>query len=66
MAVIRMMGGHGYGSKLGLFYWFEDLDSGDVPLVGDKNASLGEMTNVLREEGRVCVGEGCHDGAGLS
>lgn len=38
--------------------WFEDLSSKDVPLVGGKNASLGEMirmigemTSILKEEG---------------
>jgi len=31
--------------------WFEDLDSDDVPVVGGKNASLGEMIGALKEEG---------------
>ncbi|MHB9155968.1 MAG: phosphoenolpyruvate synthase [Endomicrobiales bacterium] len=31
--------------------WFEDLRSGDVPLVGGKNASLGEMISALKGEG---------------
>ena len=31
--------------------WFAELDSGDVSLVGGKNASLGEMLQVLKEEG---------------
>jgi len=31
--------------------WFEDLGSGDVPVVGGKNASLGEMIHVLKDEG---------------
>ncbi len=31
--------------------WFEDLDADDVALVGGKNASLGEMIQVLKEEG---------------
>jgi pyruvate,water dikinase len=31
--------------------WFEDLDSDDVPGVGGKNASLGEMIGALKEEG---------------
>ncbi|MBE0429223.1 MAG: phosphoenolpyruvate synthase [Thermoleophilia bacterium] len=31
--------------------WFEDLDSGDVAIVGGKNASLGEMIGSLKEEG---------------
>lgn len=31
--------------------WFEDTTSGDVPLVGGKNASLGEMIGNLKEEG---------------
>ena len=30
--------------------WFEDLNSNDVPQVGGKNASLGEMISSLREE----------------
>jgi len=31
--------------------WFEDLDKDDVPSVGGKNASLGEMIQALAEEG---------------
>ena len=31
--------------------WFENLSSNDVPLVGGKNASLGEMLQALKEEG---------------
>ncbi len=31
--------------------WFEELGSGDVELVGGKNASLGEMIGALRQEG---------------
>ena len=31
--------------------WFEDLSIGDVPLVGGKNASLGEMYRELAEKG---------------
>ncbi len=31
--------------------WFSELGIGDVPLVGGKNASLGEMYQNLREEG---------------
>ena len=31
--------------------WFKDLDSDDVPVVGGKNASLGEMIRVLKDEG---------------
>jgi pyruvate, water dikinase len=31
--------------------WFEELGSTDVPLVGGKNASLGEMTRALSGEG---------------
>ena len=31
--------------------WFEDLNSADVPLVGGKNASLGEMIGALKEKG---------------
>ena len=31
--------------------WFEDLSSGDVALVGGKNASLGEMVRALKQKG---------------
>jgi len=31
--------------------WLEDLGRGDVPLVGGKNASLGEMVRTLSEQG---------------
>lgn len=31
--------------------WFENLGSDDVPVVGGKNASLGEMIRVLKDEG---------------
>jgi pyruvate,water dikinase len=31
--------------------WFENLDSNDVPNVGGKNASLGEMIGSLKKEG---------------
>lgn len=31
--------------------WFETLTNSDVPLVGGKNASLGEMISSLKEEG---------------
>jgi pyruvate,water dikinase len=31
--------------------WFEDLGRGDVPLVGGKNASLGEMVAALSKRG---------------
>jgi pyruvate,water dikinase len=34
-----------------LIRWFEELDSGDVSIVGGKNASLGEMISALKEEG---------------
>lgn len=30
--------------------WFEDLRSNDVPVVGGKNASLGEMIHTLKKE----------------
>ena len=37
--------------------WFEELTNQDVPLVGGKNASLGEMIGTLKAEGiRVPVG----------
>jgi pyruvate,water dikinase len=32
-------------------HWFETLSSKDVPLVGGKNASLGEMVRELKQEG---------------
>ncbi len=31
--------------------WFEELRSSDVPLVGGKNASLGEMIRTLKDKG---------------
>ena len=31
--------------------WFEDVDMGDVSLVGGKNASLGEMIQQLTSKG---------------
>jgi pyruvate,water dikinase len=31
--------------------WFVDLRSQDVPIVGGKNASLGEMIRTLQVEG---------------
>ena len=34
-----------------LVRWFKDLSVRDVPIVGGKNASLGEMTGVLAERG---------------
>jgi len=34
-----------------LVRWFEDLHVEDVPLVGGKNASLGEMIGALKNEG---------------
>ena len=34
-----------------LILWFKDIDMGDVPLVGGKNASLGEMYRGLTPEG---------------
>jgi len=37
--------------------WFEDLGSGDVPQVGGKNASLGEMIRSLKDRG-VMVPDG--------
>lgn len=40
-----------------LIVWFEDLGAGDVPRVGGKNASLGEMTKALGAAGiRVPTG----------
>ena len=40
-----------------LIRWFEDLSSQDVPLVGGKNASLGEMIGRLSSKG-IRVSEG--------
>ncbi|MBI2042408.1 MAG: phosphoenolpyruvate synthase [Candidatus Nealsonbacteria bacterium] len=37
--------------KKGNIFWFRDLSSGDVPLVGGKNASLGEMHQRLAAKG---------------
>ena len=34
----------------GYYRWFEDLNSNEVPAVGGKNASLGEMIQALKEE----------------
>ena len=31
--------------------WFEELNKQDIPLVGGKNASLGEMVGALRPAG---------------
>ena len=31
--------------------WFENLGKDDVPLVGGKNASLGELLRGLKEQG---------------
>ncbi len=37
--------------------WFETLSNTDVPLVGGKNASLGEMVRTLKDEG-IAVPDG--------
>ena len=37
--------------KSGFIRWFETLGNNDVPLVGGKNASLGEMIATLKAEG---------------
>ncbi|MBO6754723.1 MAG: phosphoenolpyruvate synthase [Roseibium sp.] len=34
-----------------LVFWFEDAGRQDVPLIGGKNASLGEMVNALQPRG---------------
>jgi len=34
-----------------LIRWFDDLTNEDVPRVGGKNASLGEMISRLKAEG---------------
>src|SRR3989338_4828566 len=33
------------------FRWFEHLTAKDIPLVGGKNANLGEMISALKSEG---------------
>jgi pyruvate, water dikinase len=38
-------------SKTGCIRWFDELGVDDVPLVGGKNASLGELYRVMRSEG---------------
>ncbi|HEY5895589.1 MAG TPA: PEP/pyruvate-binding domain-containing protein [Chthoniobacterales bacterium] len=38
-------------AKATLIKWFADLGIEDVPLVGGKNASLGEMVRALRDKG---------------
>ena len=38
-------------SEVEYIRWFEDLRNDDVPLVGGKNASLGEMIKTLKEKG---------------
>ncbi|HEX8933323.1 MAG TPA: phosphoenolpyruvate synthase, partial [Pseudonocardiaceae bacterium] len=38
-------------AEQGVVRWFEDLNSGDVALVGGKNASLGEMIRNLSPKG---------------
>ncbi len=38
-------------ARAGYIRWFEDLGIADVPLVGGKNASLGEMFRELTREG---------------
>ena len=37
--------------KKGNIFWFKDLSSKDVPMVGGKNASLGEMHQHLTIKG---------------
>jgi pyruvate, water dikinase len=37
--------------QLSYVRWFEDLNANDVPSVGGKNASLGEMIGALKDEG---------------
>ena len=34
-----------------MILWFEDIGIADVPAVGGKNASLGEMTAALAQKG---------------
>ena len=40
--------------------WFEDLERGNVALVGGKNASLGEMVRYLRARGGSDSPRLCH------
>ena len=48
----RQSGGtHRKAAPVPLVVWFEQLGRGDVPLVGGKNASLGEMVCHLASEG---------------
>ena len=48
----RQLGGtHRKAAPVPLVVWFEQLGRGDVPLVGGKNASLGEMVCHLASEG---------------
>ncbi len=42
--------------------WFADITIGDIPLVGGKNASLGEMVRELAEQGREGARRICHHG----
>ena len=35
--------------------WFKEITSNDVPLVGGKNASLGEMFSKLSKKGVLAV-----------
>ena len=37
--------------KLNFIRWFDEIGIGDVPLVGGKNASLGEMHRELGPQG---------------
>ena len=39
--------------------WFETLNNTDVPLVGGKNASLGEMVRNLKDHGIDLAEVGC-------
>src|SRR6185312_7403868 len=43
--------------KLEYTKWFKDIRMSDVPLVGGKNASLGEMFNALTSKG-ICIPDG--------
>ena len=42
--------------------WFEEIRRHDVPRVGGKNASLGEMVGNLAARGRQGAGRVCDDG----
>ena len=48
-----------------LLLWFEEFGIADVPIVGGKNASLGEMIRHLVRQRHSHPEWICHDSAGL-